>query len=570
MVTKYVGPQVKQLIGVSFEDFRKSGNDYGFAVEQLKDIHLKGAPQYNLEPMGSLTTVYIFSVIAILILVIAIINYINLATAKSVNRAKEVGVRKVAGANKTGLISQFLGESLLITSVAAILAILLVYILMPSFNHMIGIDLSAGPLNTITGIFLLFALVLLVAVSAGFYPAFVLASFNPVEVLKGTLNPGSISSKLRALLVVFQFTVSIVIIIGSIIVYDQLNFMTRKDLGFRKENLVIIRRSDAIYKKYEAFKDQLLQIPGIEKIGFSRAVPGTEYNYNAFFNDDDPEKKTYLLNQTQVSFDFPQALGVQLLEGRFYSREFGSDSTAVLINEAAVKCLGLKDPVGKYILQPRGPQQYQKLKIIGIMKNFNIESMHKAITPVCFTVLYPGGGDQYAAIRLSGSDNPAAIRAIAEKWQSYTTKQPFQYDYFSDRWDHLYASEMKTGKIFILFSLLAILIACLGLLGLITYITNKRTREIGIRKTYGASISIVLGLLSKEVVYLILISSLIAYPAAWFGAKYWLQGFADKVKVSPLIFILATLVALLIGWLSISYQTIKAANYNPSRALRIE
>jgi putative ABC transport system permease protein len=570
MVTKYVGPQVKQLIGVSFEDFRKSGNDYGFAVEPLKDIHLKGAPQYNLEPMGSLSTVYIFSVIAILILVIAIINYINLATAKSVNRAKEVGVRKVAGANKAGLISQFLGESLLITGAAAIMAVLLVYILMPSFNHMIGIDLSAGPLNTTTGILLLSGLVLLVAISAGFYPAFVLASFNPVEVLKGTLNPGSISSKLRALLVVFQFTVSIVIIIGSIIVYDQLNLMTKKDLGFKKENLVIIRRSDAIYKKYEAFKDQLLQIPGIEKVGFARAVPGTEYNYNAFFNDDDPEKKTYLLNQTQVSFDFPQALGVQLVEGRFYSREYGSDSSSVLINEAAVKCLGLKDPVGKYILQPSGPQQYQKLKIIGIMKDFNIESMHKAITPVCFTVLYPFGGDQYAAIRLTGSDNPAAIRAIAEKWQSYTTKQPFQYDFFSDRWDHLYASEMKTGKIFILFSLLAILIACLGLLGLITYITNKRTREIGIRKTYGASIGIVLALLSKEVVYLILISSLIAYPVAWFGSKYWLQGFADKVKVSPLIFVLATLVALLIGWLSISYQTLKAANYNPSRALRIE
>jgi putative ABC transport system permease protein len=311
-------------------------------------------------------------------------------------------------------------------------------------------------------------------------------------------------------------------------------------------------------------------MPGIEKVGFSRAVPGTEFNYNAFFNDDDPEKKTYLLNQTQVSFDFPQALGVQLLEGRFYSREFGSDSTSVLINEAAVKCLGLKDPVGKYILQPRGPQEFQKLKIIGVMKDFNIESMHKAITPVCFTVLYPGGGDQYAAIRLTGSDNPSTIRAIVEKWQSLTAKQPFQYDFFSDRWDHLYASEMRTGKIFFLFSVLAILIACLGLLGLITYITNKRTREIGIRKTYGASIRVVLGLLSKEVVFLIVISSLIAYPVAYLGSKYWLKGFADKVKVSPLIFILATLIALFIGWLSISYQTIKAANYNPARALRIE
>ena len=259
--------------------------------------------------------------------------------------------------------------------------------------------------------------------------------------------------------------------------------------------------------KYEAFREQLLRIPGVEKVGFSRAVPGTIYNNNAFFNDEDPEKGTYLLNQTQVSFDFPQALGVQLVEGRFFSREYGTDSTAVLINEAAVKSLGLKDPVGKYILQPRGPQQFQKLRIIGVMKDFNIESMHKAIAPVCFTVLGTGGGDQFALSRLSGNDVLQQSEASKRKWQEFTAKQPFQYDFFSDSWDNLYASEMKTGKIFILFSVLAIFIACLGLIGLITYITNKRTREIGIRKTYGASMQVVLGLLSREVVILILISS---------------------------------------------------------------
>ena len=570
MVIKYVGPQITQALGVSFESFRKSGNDYGFRLEPLKDIHLKGASQYNLEPMGSPSTVLIFAVIAILILVIAIINYVNLATAKSVNRAKEVGVRKVAGASKAGLISQFLGESLLITAFAALLALMLVYAFMSTFNQLIGIDLSTGSFDHFSGFLLIVALVLFVGIAAGFYPAFVLASFNPVEVLKGTLNPGSISRNLRGLLVIFQFTISIVIIIGSLIVYSQLNFITRKDLGFKKENLIIIRRPDAFYKQFELFRDQVLQIPGVEQVGFSRAIPGTPYNYNAFFNDNDPEKKTYLLNQTQVSYDFPQALGVQLSDGRFFSREYGSDSTSVLINETAVKSLGLKDPVGKFLLQPRGPQQFQKLKIIGIMKDFNIESMHKAITPVCFTVLYRGGGDQYATIRLNGTNIPAAIRAIERTWNGFTSKQPFQYDFFSDTWNHLYSSEIKTGKIFILFSVLAIFIACLGLLGLITYITNKRTREIGIRKTYGASIKVVLGLLSQEVVYLILISSVIAYPIAYFGSKYWLEGFADKVKINPLIFISATLVALIIGWLSISYQTIKAANYNPAKALRIE
>lgn len=571
MVIKYVGPQLQKILGFSIDDFKKAGNDFSYVLEPLKDMHLKGATQYNLEPLGSLSTVYIFAVIAILILVIAIINYVNLATAKSAGRAKEVGVRKVSGANRTGLISQFLGESLLIVTFAAFLAILLVYAFTPLFNQLIGKELSIGLFDSYIGVISLIMLIFIVGISAGFYPAFVLASFNPVAVLKGTLNPGSMSKNLRGILVVFQFTVSIVIIIGSIIVYNQLNFMTKKDLGFDKENLIVIRRPDAFFRQLVSFRTQLLEIPGVEGVGYSRQVPGTNFNNNAFFNDDDPEKKTYLLQQAGVSLDFPQTLGVKLVDGRFFSREYATDSTACLLNEAAVKSLGLKDPVvGKYILQPNGPGTFQKIKIVGVMKDFNITSLHKAIDPVCFTVMGFGGGDQYATVRLSGKNINETVRAIEQKWQSFTQMQPFQYDFFTDTWNNLYKSEMKTGKIFILFSILAIFIACIGLLGLVTYITNKRTREIGIRKTYGASISVILQLLSKEVIYLILISSLIAYPVAYFGSKYWLEGFASKVKVSPLLFLLATLIALLIGWLSISYQTIKAANYNPAKALRTD
>jgi putative ABC transport system permease protein len=427
-----------------------------------------------------------------------------------------------------------------------------------------------GLFDNCIGVISLILLIIIVGISAGFYPAFVLASFNPVEVLKGTLNPGSMSKKLRGVLVVFQFTVSIVIIIGSIIVYSQLNFMTKKDLGFNKDNLIIIRRPDAFFRQMTSFHDQVLQIPGVEKIGYSRAVPGTNFNNNAFFNDEDPEKKTYLLQQTQVSFDFPEALGVKLADGRFFSKEFSTDSLAVMINEAAVKSLGLTDPVGKYILQPRGPGQFQKVKIIGVMKDFNITSLHKTIDPVCFTVLGVNGGDQFATVRLTGTNVNATIREIEQKWMDFTDMQPFQYDFFADTWNNLYASELKTGKIFILFSFLAIFIACIGLIGLVTFVTNRRTREIGIRKTYGASINIVLRLLSKEVVYLILLSSVLAYPIAYFGSEYWLKGFADKISVSPLIYIMATIIVLIIGWISISYQTVRAANINPARALRTE
>lgn len=570
MVIKYVGPQLQQILGQTVEDFRKAGNEFSYVIEPLKDIHLKGAVQYNLEPAGSITTVYIFGVIGILILVVAIINYINLATAKSASRAKEVGVKKVSGARKSGLILQFLGESVFFVALATLIAAALVFALTSSFNQLIGKELSVGLFDNFPGILLLILLIVVVGVASGFYPAFVLASFNPVEVLKGTLNPGSMSKRLRAVLVVFQFTVSIVIIIGSIIVYAQLHFMTRKDLGFKKENLIIIRRPDAFFRQTESFRNQVLQIPGVDKVGFSRAVPGTTYSNNGFLKDDDPEKNTYLINQAQVSLDYPEALGVELTGGRFFSREYGTDSIAVMINEAAVKELGLKDPVGKFLLQPRGPQQFQQLQIIGVMKDFNIESMHKEITPVCFTVMGQGGGDQYATVRLTGNDIPGTIRAIEQTWQKFTANQPFQYDFFTDTWNKLYSSEMKTGKIFILFSVLAVFIACLGLLGLVTYITNKRTREIGIRKTYGASGMTVLGLLSKEVVALIIISSIIAYPIAYFGSGYWLEGFASKVDVSPLVYILATLLTLLIGWLSISYQTFRAAAYNPAAALRIE
>ena len=570
MVIKYVGPQLKEVIGQTIEDFRKAGNDFTYVLEPIEDIHLKGATQYNMEPPGSLTTVYIFGAIAVLILIIAIINYVNLATAKSASRAKEVGIRKVSGVSKTGLIIQFLSESLLVVFMAGLLALILVYVLLPVLSQVAGKQVSLSLVSGTGGVTAIIALLFFVGIASGFYPAFVLASFNPVDVLKGTMSPGSMSKRLRAVLVIFQFTVSIIIIVGSIIVYRQINFLTTKDIGFGKENLVILKRVDSFWRQKEAFRNQLLEIPGIKNVGFSRNIPGTNFSNNAFFNDNDPERKTYLINQGQVSLDFPEALGVRLAAGRFFSREFGTDSLAIMINEAAVKSLGLIDPVGKYILQPRGPQQFQRLQIIGIMQDFNIESMHKEISPVCLTVMGPGGGDQYATVRLTGNDIPGTLRAIEEIWGKFTSAQPFQYDFFTDLWDNQYLSEMRTGKIFIIFSFLAVLIACLGLLGLVTYITNKRTREIGIRKTYGASAESVLGLLSKEVIYLVIIASLVACPVAFFGSRYWLEGFATRISVDPLIFILATLIMLAIGWLSVSYQTIRAAGYNPSRALREE
>jgi putative ABC transport system permease protein len=568
VVLKYVGPQIKKFIGITIEDFKKAGNQFGYELEPLKDIHLKGAPQYQIEPSGSLTTVYIFGVIALLILLIAIINYINLATAKSAGRAKEVGIRKVSGSDKTGLILQFVGESMIIVTIAMVIASLFVLVLTPAFNHLIGKEISLRLFSGYKGILGLIALIVVVGTAAGAYPAFVLASFNPIEVLKGTLNPGSISKTLRGILVVFQFTVSIVIIIGAFVVYRQLNFMTSTDMGFVKDNLLVIRRPDALGKKLESFKEQVLQIPGVDKIANATAVPGTNnFNNNAFFLDNDPTKATFLINQDLVSFGFAEVLGIKLAEGRAFSKEYGTDTMAIMINERAVKALGLTDPVGKYILRPSSPGNFDRLRIVGVMKDFNIASLHDKITPVCFTLMR-GNYEGYLCIRLNGKNTQGAIIAIESAWKDYTNRQPFQYSFFADEFNKNYETEYKTGRIFILFSVLAIFIACLGLIGLITYMTAVRTREVGIRKTFGASKNIIVNLLSREVVVLILISSIVAYPIAFFGIKYWLESFAEKIHVSPFIYIIASIIGLTIGWLSIMYQALKAAGSNPAESLR--
>ncbi len=567
VILKYVGPQLKRALGITMEDFQKSGNQFGYVLEPLKDIHLKGASQYPLQPAGSLPNVYIFAVIALLILAIAVINYINLATAKSAGRAKEVGIRKVSGSDRKGLVFQFIGESLIIVTAATILATIFLLVLLPLFASLIGKEISAGSFAGFKGVAALLILIAIAGTAAGFYPAFVLASFNPVEVLKGTLSPGSVSRKLRGILVVFQFTVSIVIIIGAFVVYRQLGFMTKSDMGIDKNNLIVIKRSDVLGSRIDAFKEQVLLIPGVKNAAYGMAVPGKLYSNNAFILDDDPAKETHLIMQDQVSYGYPEALGIKLSAGRFFSREYGTDTTAILINETAVRSLGLSDPLGKYILQPAGGGEFTKRKIIGIMKDFNIESLHTRIAPVCLTFM-PGNYPGYLVIRTDGKEIQGTIKNIEKLWNDFSNKQPFQYSFFADEFNKQYESEFKAGRIFILFSVLAIFIACLGLIGLITFMTTIRTREVGIRKTFGASRNTVVALLSREVLLLIIISSVAAYPVAFFGVRAWLNGFAEKVSVGPVIYITASLIGLAIGWLSISYQAMKAAGYNPARALR--
>jgi len=568
-IEKYVGPQLKEIIGVSIEDFRKMGNFFGYKLQALKDIHLKSNIQEELEPNGNMAYVNIFSIIALSILIIAIINFINLATAKSSSRAKEVGIKKTLGADKKSLIYQFLGESLLLTIIAGLIAVLLVNLLYPNFNQLTGKEIPLIFLQDYRGIILIASLTIIVGILAGLYPAFVLAAFKPVKVLKGSISVGAKTGWIRSLLVVVQFTISISIIIGTLVINKQLNYMQAKDLGFNKENLLVIKRPDALRNKIETFKQELRKNPNVLGVANSRSIPGKDYSNNGMLKEDDPEKNTFLLFQNWASFEYAEVLGLELVEGRFFSHEFGTDSNAVIINEAAVRLLGYDDPIGKNILQPDGANTFIKRPIIGVVKNYNFESLHLEISPTCLNIM-PGNWEGYLIVRLDKNNIQEAIAYIEETWKNYTNGHPFQYYFFDKEFNNQYLAEQKTAKIFTVFSILAIFIACLGLIGLMTYTAAVRTKEIGIRKVHGASIFIIIRLLSREVLKLILVSTILAWPIAYVGLQRWLQSFADHINISPLTFVIATLIALIIGWLAIAYQSIKVALRNPVDALKYE
>lgn len=568
-ITKYVGPQLKEIIGISIDQFKEMGNFFGYKLQPLKSIHLKSNIQEELEPNGNLAYVKIFSIIALSILIIAIINFINLATAKSSSRAKEVGIKKTLGAAKKSLIQQFIGESLFLSIIAGILSTGLVSILHSNFNQLTGQEIPIYFFNDPIWIGLIIVLIVLVGILAGVYPAFVLAAFKPVKVLKGNVSGGAKSGFIRSALVVVQFFISIAIIIGTLVINDQLAYMQNKELGFNKNNLLIVKRPDALKTKIESFKQELRTNPNILGVANSRSIPGKDYSNNGLLKEDDPEKNTYLLFQNWASFEYAEVMGLELVQGRYLSNEYGTDSTAVIINEAAVKLLGYDDPIGKNLIQPGGPNQFRKIPIVGVVKNFNVESLHKEIAPVIINIM-PGNWEGYLSIRLDKHNIQETINFIENKWNDYAQGAPFQYYFFDKEFNSLYQSERKTAQIFTVFSVIAIFIACLGLLGLITYASAVRTKEIGIRKVHGASIATIVRLLSTEVIKLISISTIIAWPVAYFGLQKWLNDFYDHISINPITFVSATVIALAIGWLAISFQAIKVALGNPIDALKYE
>jgi putative ABC transport system permease protein len=509
-------------------------------------------------------------IVALFIMIIACINFTNLATALSINRAKEVGLRKVLGSERSQLIVQFLTDSILLCFVAVIIAILLIESFVPAFNSMLGLKLNFNLVRNIYIIPGILVFTLIVGLFAGSYPAFYLSSFIPAEVLKGKLIKGSVKSILRNTLVVFQFWISIIIILGTITVYNQLNFLQHKKLGYDKEKVVVIERTDPIRKDVKLFIDDIKKNPIIIDASLSSGVPGRIYSNNGMNLEGSPANETYLLYNFSTDYNYKNTMGLEMSSGRYFSENFTTDSNAVIINETAVKYIGLKEPVGKRLISPApDPKQRQYFTIIGVVKDFHYENLHKPINPVIIGFSKPNY-DGYITVRLTAGKNKEAMKFLNDTWKKYSISAPLTYFYFNQEFDKLYKAEYQTRRVMSFFAVLAIFIACLGLFGLVAFTTTKRTKEIGIRKVMGASVFTIIGLLSKDTIKLVLIAAFFAIPFAWYFMNSWLQNFAYRIKISPVVFIIAGSLAICISIITIIFQALKAARRNPIEALRYE
>jgi len=566
MVEKYMGPQIQKQMGVSFSQFKTKGNELGFILQPLTSIHLYSETNFELEPGGNGSYVYIFGVIAIFMLTVACINFINLSTAGASKRAKEVGVRKVAGSGKLQLISQFLSESILITLFALIIAFVLIDIALPAFNNISGKHLSFS----IKPVLAFIALGLLVGIIAGIYPAFYLSSFKPIAVLKGKLTSNNKSFGLRSSLVVFQFFISVALIISTIVVYQQMMFIQNKKLGYDKEQIITLPNSYALGKNEQVYKEEVLKDPRIVNATASSYKPaGPSNNNNALAYPEGHDNQLMKTVEYHVDENYIPTFSMQMAAGRNFSKDFATDSLGMIINESAAKAFGwgTLNAVGKIIVRQNSDKGTNiPFHVIGVVKDFNFKSLHEVISPLLMT-LQPEGG---LIFKIKTVDVASLLATMKKQWDNYNTDEPFTYTFMDDLFNKTYSAEQKTGTILNIFSVLIIFVACLGLFGLVTYTAEQRTKEIGIRKVLGASVMQVTQMLSKEFIMLVLIASLIAFPAAWWAMNKWLQSFAYRINISWWVFAVAGLCALLIALLTISFQSIKAAIANPVKSLRTE
>ena len=573
---RYMGPQFQTVLHVSVDAFEKAGNYYRFSLFPMLKIHLWSNCVDDLAPNGSIEYVYIFSAIAFVILLIACINFMNLSTARSANRAREVGVRKVLGSPRKYLVLQFLMESVLLTLIGALLALVLAWALLPLFNTLSGKELTVSYTLFRRLAPVLLAFVLIIGCLAGTYPAFYLSAFQPINVLKGgqsgSVAGGFKGGRLRSFLVVLQFGISIFLMISTLVVYQQIQYIRSREIGYSRDHVLVVQNTYALGMQAGTFKQEIKRISGVDDATLAAALPTIDYgNATSFFEDRSFDQKRAIHSERwAVDEDYIGTLGMQLIAGRNFSREMATDSNAIIVNEALAKMLSYRDPLNKEVYAP-GDNLLAKIDvyhIIGVIRDFNFRSLRKNVTPMALRL-----GDDPGALSIrvhAGAHLPALLAQVRDKWRQLSPNQEFAYSFMEQDFDRLYRVEQRMGQLFVSFSTLAILIACLGLFGLATYAAEQRTKEIGIRKVLGAGISTIAGMLSKDFVRLVLVAILIASPAAWLAMHKWLQGFAYRTDISIWVFVAAGMIALFIAILTVSVQTIRAASANPVKSLKAE
>ncbi len=566
MVQKNIAPLIQAYLGVSFDEFIKKGGMYDYVLEPLKRIHIFSTVDDTIEPRGSIGTIYILAAIAIFIIFIACINFMNLSTARFSDRAKEVCVRKALGASRKRLMLQFLNESLFFTFLSMLFAYIIISLALPGFNMIAGKELSIATLLNWKYIAALLFLILVVGFLAGSYPAFYLTAFKPTEVLRRKLKSGLKSGGIRKGLVVFQFAVSIILIISTLLIYKQLNHLEQRDLGFNKENVLVVNNANALGYNKGTFKEILKNITEIKDVSISSAVPPNVF-YSDIFKPMDGTDSEIGMNYCYVDDDLLSTMEMELVAGRFFSKDIPSDSNAVVINEAAAKKMAWDQAVGEKIQTLQGEGNSDRRDIIGVVKDFNFQTLKKEIMPL---IMFPGTEGNLLLVRLSPGDYQQKISAIENAWKSMTAESTFDFSFVDADFDALYRKDQQIGTIISIFTVLAILVACMGLLGLATFTAEQRSKEIGIRKSLGASSFSIVGLLSTEYLKLIAVSFVLAAPASYFIITWWLANFAFKVDIGFLVFIIGGILVAIIALLSVSYQSIKAANNNPVDSLKYE
>jgi len=572
MFDKYVIPWAQNYFpGITKEQFLASGNYFRYGITPLTNIHLYSSRESEMSANSSIQKIYILFFIALFLILLASVNFMNLSTANSFKRAKEVGIRKALGSNKSELIRQFLTESCLISFISLLLAMVIAVLAIPFFNQLAGKDIQIPFGNPLFWVVLVFATVIL-GVFSGSYPAFFMSRFIPVRVLKGIGKNSVGSGNIRNILVIFQFTISIFLIISTLVIFQQLSFIQKKDLGFNRKQVMIVEDLYPIKDRIQTLKEEIQRISQVKSVTLSSYFPTpSSRNNSSFFLEGHTEQENALSMQNWgVDYDYMSTLGLHLLQGRFFDRKYATDSTAIILNESAVKILGLqpKDVIGmRFVDQFGQDKKVRFLTVIGVIKNFNFDSLRKKIGALSLSL---GNSPRMIGIKIISGDLQQTIADIETVWKKVAPSQPFNYYFMEDSFNNTYRTEWRLGRIFTIFTILSLLIACLGLFGLSAFNAEKRAKEVGIRKVMGANIGQIVYKLSFDFLKLVVIAILLSLPLGWIAMNRWLKDFSYRINIPWWIFAIAALLAILIALLTVSFQAIKTAIQNPVKSLRTE